>query len=133
MEKTSTKTYLLNAFSLNMLPEFAQVEIMPISLAEAMIAFKEEAPESAVGHAETAAILSGLLGAPVPFNRATVKLNIGDAAIVAQYIGPRLPEGATSLPDGAKIEFRWVRILPSGRQEMARWLSKVTAGLAIDY
>jgi len=38
-------------------------------------------------------------------SRPTVKLTAGDKAVVAQYIGPRLPEGATSLPEGSKVEF----------------------------
>lgn len=55
--------------------------------------------ESVVGHADTAAILG------VPFNRVTLKLHKDDTLIVAQYDGPRLPEGTTTLPDGAS--FRW--------------------------
>jgi hypothetical protein len=50
-------------------------------------------------------VVGSLLGREVPMNRATVQLTAGDVLFVAQYSGPRLPEGATSLPDGAKIEF----------------------------
>ena len=28
-----------------------------------------------------------------------------DLVVVAQYVGPRLPEGATSLPENAKIDY----------------------------
>jgi hypothetical protein len=30
---------------------------------------------------------------------------IGEGVLVAQYRGPRLPEGATELPEGATIEW----------------------------
>lgn len=61
--------------------------------------------ESCIGHASTARILSSLLGQEVPVNRCNVQLGHFDTAIVAQYHGPRLPEGATTLPEGATIEF----------------------------
>ena len=70
--------FLLNAFSLNMI----------------------------VGHADTAAVFSSVLGVEIPCNRATVALKEGDVALVGQYSGPRLPEGATALPEGAAI--KWV-------------------------
>ena len=61
---------------------------------------------SAVGHADTAAVFSSVLGVEIPCNRATVALKEGDVALVGQYSGPRLPEGAVSLPEGAAI--KWV-------------------------
>ncbi|MBD3828840.1 DUF1874 domain-containing protein [Stenotrophomonas sp.] len=61
--------------------------------------------KSAVGHVKTAAIFSKLLGEEVEFNRTTVELRKGDVALLGQYSGPRLPEGETSLPEGARI--RW--------------------------
>ena len=61
---------------------------------------------SAVGHADTAAVFAHVLGVPVACNRATVALKDGDVALVGQYSGPRLPEGATTLPEGATI--KWV-------------------------
>lgn len=66
--------------------------------------------ESVIGHADTARIVSDILGVELPANRATVKLEKGEKMIVAQYSGPRLPEGATSLPEGAKIEFVLVEV-----------------------
>lgn len=65
--------------------------------------------ESAIGHADTARIVSGMLGVELPANRQSVKLARGEKMIVAQYTGPRLPEGATALPAGAEIEFVLVR------------------------
>ena len=60
---------------------------------------------SAVGHPDTANILAGMLGKPVPCNRVSLALTRCDVLYVAQYIGPRLPEGTTVLPEGAKIDF----------------------------
>lgn len=62
---------------------------------------------SVVGHADTAAVFAAVLGRPVAVNRATIKLEKGHCLLVGQYIGPRLPEGATTLPEGATIEW-WV-------------------------
>lgn len=98
---------ILNAFSLNMLTVFpADIHADEISVDQA----REMArgASSAVGHAETAAVFTAVLGVPVPTNRATVRLSSGDVALVGQYVGPRLPEGATSLPEGATI--RWFRV-----------------------
>lgn len=60
---------------------------------------------SAIGHADTAAILSNLLGVDLEVNRVSVKLDVGCHALIGQYVGPRLPEGDTDLPEGARIEW----------------------------
>jgi hypothetical protein len=60
---------------------------------------------SAVGHADTAAVFSSILDRAIEPNRISVKLTRDDMAIVGQYVGPRLPEGATTLPEGAAIEW----------------------------
>lgn len=93
---------LLNAFSINMLAEFNSViRVVEISLEEAKRLAQNT--ESAVGHPDTAAVFSSQLGIEVPANRATIALNKGETALVGQYRGPRLPEGATTLPEGASI------------------------------
>ena len=94
---------LLNAFSINMLSTFPMdVRFERVSVEEV----KEDVElTSAIGHMDTARVLSTLLGREVPCNRATVNLHDGSCVWVAQYIGARLPEGATVLPDGARIEF----------------------------
>ena len=100
---------LLNSVSLNMVAD----------LTEGSLRFEEISPEearrllgpdftSAVGHADTAAVYAAELGVPVETNRITVALNKGDVVVVGQYRGPRLAEGATTLPDGAKIV--WLRV-----------------------
>ncbi len=93
-----TKTYLLNAFSLQMLEgnatvKFTQVPKLPEGLT------------SAIGHADTARVLG------VEMNRVNVTLQKGDIAYVAQLQGGRLPEGSTTLPDGFTFKFIKVEVL----------------------
>ena len=95
--------FLLNAFSLNMLGGNADVIVREVSLKTAASLAAD--CTSAVGHADTAAVFSHVLGVPVACNRVSVSLNPGEAALVGQYSGPRLPEGATSLPGGATIKW----------------------------
>ena len=95
--------FLLNAFSLNMLDGNADIIVRQVSLDVARSLAGNCV--SAVGHADTAAVFSDVLGAPVACNRVSVTLGEGDAALVGQYSGPRLPEGATTLPEGATIKW----------------------------
>ena len=95
--------FILNAFSLNMLDGNADVVVREIT--KDVAAILAPACTSAVGHADTAAVFSSVLGVTVPCNRVTVALKEGDVALVGQYSGPRLPEGATSLPEGATIKW----------------------------
>ena len=94
------KVYIGNAFSLQMVADnaiIAKVEVSP-----------EEIPTEAVsiiGHADTAAVVSTILGRDVPCNRASVMLDDEDTLYVAQVVGGRLPEGATTIPDGMEIKF----------------------------
>ena len=96
--------FILNAFSLNMLVGNADISVREIS--QDVAASLAANGTSAVGHADTAAVFSNVLGVEIPCNRATVALKEGEAALVGQYSGPRLPEGATTLPEGATI--RWL-------------------------
>ena len=95
--------FILNDFSLNMLVGNADVVVREVS--QKVAAILADACVSAVGHADTAAVFSSVLGVEIPCNRATVVLKEGDVALVGQYSGPRLPEGATSLPEGAAIKW----------------------------
>ena len=94
------KVYLGNAFSLQMVADnaiIAKVEVSP-----------EEIPQEAVsiiGHKDTAAVVSTILGREVPCNRESVMLSDEDELYVAQIVGGRLPEGATTIPDGMEIRF----------------------------
>lgn len=88
--------YLLNAFSLQMISvfpsnvKFEEVETLPKGLV------------SAIGHQDTANVLG------VPMNRVNVTLSKGDVAYIAQLQGGRLPEGATTLPNG--FSFKFIRV-----------------------
>lgn len=103
--------YLVNAFSLNMVGSKATIEIYPLTLQEVKDILVADGHISAIGHADTAAVVSTALGQKVDAARLTVSLESGDELIVAQYIGPRLPEGATTLPEGARLEWRGVTVL----------------------
>ena len=96
--------FLLNAFSLNMIVGNADIVVREVT--QNVAASLASWCTSAVGHADTAAVFSNVLGVEIPCNRATVALKDGDVALVGQYSGPRLPEGATTLPEGAAI--KWV-------------------------
>lgn len=100
---------ILNAFSANMLVTFPSVVVFrEITLEEARKL--AHCSFSAVGHADTARVFSTLLCGEVPMNRETVRLEVGDIALLGQYSGPRLPEGATALPEGATIKWLEVRV-----------------------
>ena len=112
--------YITNSFSLNMLSEEtrqsgATIRVAPVS-DPARYMLSRNGWQGAIGHADTRDIVSGILwegGAvypPQPDERPTVSLESGDTCLVAQYIGPRLPEGATRLPDGARMEWYVVEI-----------------------
>ena len=64
--------------------------------------------ESFVGHADTAALFSSLLGLDVAHNRAAFKFEEGTVLFVGELSGGRLPEGATTMPEGVKIS--WVMV-----------------------
>ena len=117
------KIYICNAFSLSMLDRETQARFdrdplggprtpRPVEdVAEWFVAWRSHSEIeviSAVGHADTAAIFSSILFYPVKVNRVSVKLDIDSKALIGQYIGPRLPEGATELPEGARIEWWFI-------------------------
>lgn len=95
------KNYLLNAFSLQMLQGDATVRFTEVDRSSLDLS----GMVSAVGHADTAAVLG------VDCNRVNVSLNKGDTAYVAQLVGGRLPEGATTLPEGFSFRFVKVEVL----------------------
>lgn len=99
---------LINSFSLNMLAELnGSVVFKEVSLEEAR-KLLSGGFESSVGHADTAAIYADTLGMEVPAVRSTVSLKKRDEVVIGQYRGPRLPEGAKVLPEGAAIQ--WVKL-----------------------
>jgi hypothetical protein len=101
--------YLLNAFSLNMINAFpASFSVEELTL-EAASALAIQC-ESAVGHADTANVFASVLGCAVETKRVSVALNKGEQALIGQYRGPRLEEGATTLPAGATIQWLLVSV-----------------------
>lgn len=100
--------YVVNAFSLNMLKENCKLDCKTIEQDEAKKLWvspdsKLTGAKSAIGHKDMAKIVGDALGTVIAENRISVKVSLGDVLLVAQYTGPRLPEGITVLPDGAKI------------------------------
>lgn len=102
--------YVSNAFSLQMLDVAVKntVTVVPVDDPKAVVAAQQFT--SAVGHADTARIFSDVLGVAVPSQRISIKLTAEDALLVGQYVGPRLPEGATTLPEGASIVWLLVTV-----------------------
>jgi hypothetical protein len=97
---------LANAFSLSILARFpAHVYVSELSTGATREMLGELGIESFIGHADTAAMLSRELEMPVAANRANLVLEPGNQMIVAQYVGPRLPEGTVALPEGARIKW----------------------------
>lgn len=98
--------YIGNAFSLGMLDDaHAVVEVHRMSIEQAGLWLKKDDFVSAIGHKDTAELVSSMLGIDIGYNRISLSLKTDDEILVAQYSGQRLPEGATSLPEGATI--RW--------------------------
>ena len=71
---------------------------------------KEAETVSAVGHPDTAAVISNIIGKEVAPNRISISIEKGDVLYVAQLIGGRLPEGCKTLPEGFKMKFYKVTI-----------------------
>lgn len=114
-QPATRRLFVLNAFSLSMLQSDSMwmdkrlaVRHLAEDEAKRLLEVCHEAKYrivSGVGHADTARVFSGILKAEVPMNRVSVTFDGGDLLLVGQYSGPRLPEGATELPEGATIKW----------------------------
>lgn len=106
------RKFLGNAFSLQMLSlgEEALVKVAPLSKDE-LVAELKEGFISAVGHADTASVLSEDLLVEIDASRLSLTLERGDILFVAQLTGGRLPEGSTSLPEGFSFAFLKVELV----------------------
>mgnify|MGYP001217467022 FL=1 len=101
---------LCNAFSLQMVKTEEGGEAVKIKIVEVSKTLVEcelsKGFISAVGHADTAAVLTSMLnGIEVVMNRISVTMNSETRLFVAQITGGRLPEGAVTLPEGVTIKF----------------------------
>lgn len=102
---------ITNAFSLNMVRGFpVTIDVKEITLSDVIAELFCNGIQSAVGHSDTAAVFTDVIGLLIPTNRCNVSLKVGDRVIVGQYIGPRLPEGTTTLPENAMIKWLLVEI-----------------------
>ena len=111
-----------NAFSLNMLCEnYTLLEVSDVKGTEEVADFlytyfdvRRFEVVNAIGHLSTDIIVHDMFieyDIDIPKGqRVTVDLKKGDYLLVAQYQGPRLPEGVTELPEGAQIVFRYITI-----------------------
>ena len=99
----SNKILITNAFSLNMLSSFAaNIQTEELTVPQTVEALRDGF-ESGMGHSTE--LVSSILGMDIPQNRSNNKIQDGESILVAQYVGPRLPEGCTSLPEGASLVF----------------------------
>ncbi len=98
-----SKILITNAFSLNMLVSLtANVKTEELSVPQTIEALSEGFT-SGMGHSTE--LVSEILGMEIPMNRSSNKIQNGESVLVAQYVGPRLPEGAVELPEGATLKF----------------------------
>lgn len=94
---------LCNAFSLNMLISInATIKTEELTIPQTVETLSEGF-QSGMGHSTE--LVSSILGMDIPMNRSNNKIDNGESVIVAQYVGPRLPEGAVELPEGATLKF----------------------------
>lgn len=98
--------YITNAFSINMVKGNNTVSMEEIGSEEVQ---KMELV-SAIGHDDTAAVVSNILGKDLKESRITLTLAPGTEIIVAQLRGERLPKGSTKLPDNCELKFYKVGI-----------------------
>jgi hypothetical protein len=114
--KPCARAYLVNAFSLNMFGVVQagthQLMFWPLGsdfsqAAENIDEWQKRGFElvNAIGHQETDEIVRSQIPGLPKGERVSVELRSFDRLIVAQYTGPRLPEGATKLPEGARINY----------------------------
>ena len=104
-----------NAFSVQMLTELSDwgtpvtFTLLTLDNAKEILA---NGFTSAIGHSDTATVVSDLLGMDVPTNRVSISLESDeDTLIIAQVMGGRLPEGSTTIPEGMEIRFIKAQIL----------------------
>lgn len=89
---------LANAFSIQML-NFDNRDEITIKIRKIERPANLNEFDSCIGHADTANVLG------VKCDRKAIKLNPDDELVIAQVTGQRLPEGATTLPEGCVLTF----------------------------
>ena len=102
------KIILANAFSLQMLAsDITDAHFETVGVCEMILLANDNNNNivSAIGHVDTANVISDILGVEIPTNRINIHLKKGDSVYVAQIMGGRLPEGATTLPENFNLKF----------------------------
>ena len=90
--------YVQNVITPNMNSEVELVQIpTPITWEELDQVLQDGNYINSMGHDDIAKMVG------LTKNRISISLQDGDVVYIAQYIGPRLKEGQTTLPKGAKI------------------------------
>jgi hypothetical protein len=104
-----------NAFSIQMLDNenTAIIQYEPVSIEEVKAMLAEESYKSVIGHVDTANVVSQILDLPVFVNRESIKIDESRTLIIAQFMGGRLPEGATTLPSNLEIRFFKITQIPA--------------------
>lgn len=102
--------FIMNAVSGNMFDLTKAFDLCwkPLSLNDVKKLLKQGGWKSVLGHDDIANLLSEMTDCKLEKNRVNNTLEYGDVAILAQYRGPRLEEGATKLPKDATIQFALV-------------------------
>jgi Domain of unknown function (DUF1874) len=118
--------YVGNAFAVGMLDEpevsgtSTPLTVTFLTADQARSWLDEGEWESCVGHADTALLMSAMLGVDVPMRRVSTSLHAGDELLVAAYTGPRLPEGAIALPEGAKLRWRLIHVYSTAHEVVSQ-------------
>lgn len=124
MKNVITTLIIANALSLNMIPEKAPdtylIKRITADDVKRMIN-DADAVESVIGHSDTAHVVGDILDIQLEANRVSFQLDMKkhvmlsnpnplevEKLVIAQYTGPRLPEGCTTLPEGGNITFWYV-------------------------
>ncbi|MCX7939931.1 MAG: hypothetical protein N2545_10925 [Thermoflexales bacterium] len=107
--------YICNSLSINMFASAIGDKPMHVTIERVSTEAAEEfalSAKPAIGHADTARLVARQIApqredefVAAAAQRPTLNLTYGDELLVAQYVGPRLPEGATELPPDARIEY----------------------------
>lgn len=102
--------YIVNEFSVDMLTtDMIGVNVrfrdMTLNEVHTHLHVAHHIWTSAILDADMARILSYWLMKNIKPNRIKVKLSSFDTVLVCHYDGPKLPEGATKLPDGTEFRF----------------------------
>jgi hypothetical protein len=105
--------HICNVFTIAMAPQGGMLRFLRIpsdNAANIIRTTNDTMVMQAVGHEQTAKLANADLGADlVKFNRISVRLDSGDELLICQYVGPRLPEGATTLPEGAELVWYYAK------------------------